>query len=119
MKSYLVALFLFGLSVSGFAHAQCAAFPCVVASVSLNDQSQAISSTPVFTPTADGVFRISLYLSTSAGTNKRAYWSTYVGWTDAHGTKQDPFTSALQNSASGANIVVQDVGGQPLLYQVK
>ena len=119
MKRYLFVTILLGLSVSGFAQTQCATFPCVVASLSLTDQSHAIPSTPIFTPTADGAFRISVYISTSPGTNQRATWTTYLGWTDLHGVKEAPFISAAQNADASANIVVQDVGGQPLLYQVK
>ena len=88
MKHYLVALFLFGLSVSGFAKAQCAAFPCVVATVTLTNQSHSILNTPIFTPTASGIFRISAYLSTSAGNNQSALWLLFVGWTDDNGARK-------------------------------
>jgi hypothetical protein len=119
MKRYLVALFLFGLSVSGFAQTQCAAFPCVVATVSLTNQSQAIPNTPIFTPTASGVFRISAYLSTSAG-NHSALWQLFVGWTDDNGARKA--STAAPPSGSNANIatfVAQDVAGVPLSYQTK
>ena len=56
MKRYLAALFLFGLSVSGFAHAQCAAFPCVVASVSLTNQTEGVSQFPLVTPNDEWAF---------------------------------------------------------------
>ena len=119
MKRYLVALFLFGLSVSGFAQAQCAAFPCVVATVSLTNQSHAIPNTPIFTPTASSVFRISAYLTTSAG-NRSALWQLFVGWTDDNGARKASTATAPSNSnANIATFVVQDVAGVPLSYQTK
>jgi hypothetical protein len=128
MKRYLLLTILFGVSVSGFAQngkakrsdgTECATLPCVIATVSLTDQSQAIPVTTIFTPTTDGAFRITVYISTSPGTNKRATWTIYLGWTDLHGAKETPFISAGQNGDSSGNIMVQAVGGQPLLYQVK
>jgi hypothetical protein len=119
MKRYLVALFLFGLSVSGFAHAQCAAFPCVVATVSLASQSQNIPSTPIFTPTSDGTFRISVYMSTSTGTIKRASWVAFVGWTDEHRVQEVGIASAAPNGWGSQSYVIREVAGQPMLYQTK
>jgi hypothetical protein len=120
MKRYLVALFLFGLSVSGFAQTQCAAFPCVVATVSLTNQSQNIPKTPIFTPTTSGVFRINAYMSTSPGTVKRAVWGFYLGSTGDNGARQYA-TGSGPSSDNGYNatFVTQDVGGQPLFYQTK
>jgi len=128
MKKYFALLMMLGLCVSGFAQTpkarradgtECAALPCVVASVSLMDQNQPIPATPAFTPITDGVFRVSAYITTSSGSNKRAEWVTFAGWTDAHGAKQLGLVSATQNSSMGQGLVVQGVGGQPLLYQSK
>src|SRR5581483_7311667 len=85
----LLALLVIGFSASAFA--QCAAFPCVVASLALTNQSQAIPATAIFTPTANGVFRISSYISTSTGTNKNATWEAFEGWTDEIGPRQGGF----------------------------
>jgi hypothetical protein len=119
MKRYLVALFLFGLSVSGFAHAQCTTFPCVVATVTLTNQSQAIPATPFFTPTQDGVFRMNVYLSTSASTNKNAYCWVFAGWTDENGLRKWGENPNQNSSTAGydSTFVVRDLGGQPLFYQ--
>ena len=106
------------IASSASAFAQCAAFPCVVASISLTNQSQAVKSAPMFTPTVAGVFRISGYVSTSAGTNSSAEWAVYLGWTDNHGPKQLLYGATHQNASDAASpITVQDVAGQPLLYQ--
>jgi hypothetical protein len=121
MKHYLVALFLFGLSVSGFAQTQCSAFPCVVATVTLTNQSQAIPSTPFFTPAQDGMFRMNVYLSTTASTNKGAYCAVFAGWTDENGSRKWQSQANQNNSNAGysSSFVVRDLGGQPLLYQTK
>jgi hypothetical protein len=120
MKRYLVALFLFGLSVSGFAHAQCAAFPCVVATVSLTNQSHTIPNTPIFTPPASGIFRINAYLSVAKSHNTLANWDLLLTWTDDNGVMKAT-TQAWQHipNAANATFVVQDVGGQPLFYKTR
>src|SRR3977135_389071 len=82
MKGYLVILFVLALSLAGFAHAQCAAFPCVVATVSLTNQSANIPMTPIFTPASNGCFRVAGYISTSNGTRSNAIWTVDLGFTD-------------------------------------
>ncbi len=113
----LLALLMIAFSASAFA--QCAAFPCVVASVSLTNQAQAIPATAIFTPRANGVFRISSYISTSNGTNKNATWEAFEGWTDDIGPRQGGFIFAVPNIDSSSTWVAQAVAGQPLLYQTK
>ena len=127
MKRCLTLLLLFALSLCGLAQdarekstgATCAAFPCVVASVSLTNQGQGIPATAIFTPAASGVFRIGTYLSTTTGTNQNATWEAFVGWTDDIGVRQGGFVFALPNIATSSTLVVQMVAGQPLLYQTK
>jgi len=121
MKRYLVALFLFGLSVSGFAQAQCAAFPCIVASVALTNQTQAALQVPLYTPPTDGLFRISAYeQTTKLGSVSGGFWKFIFGWTDP----LKPRTISGQVSDNGwstlwAPITIRDVAGQPIAYSVK
>lgn len=112
----LLALLVIGFSASAFA--QCASFPCVVASATLTNQTQPVPATPVFTPTTSGLFRVTAYMTTSTGTTN-AYWDIEAGWTDNHGFKKGAFLGAAsQNQASTyPGILVQDLAGQPLLYQ--
>jgi hypothetical protein len=114
MKRYLSLVFLFGLSLSASAQT-CTTFPCVVASVSLTNQSQRIAPTPIFTPPASGVFRVSAYMSASTGP-KNAEWELFVSWTDDLGLKFSVL-DARENGFNDLSLVVQAVGGQPLLYQ--
>ena len=120
MKRYLVALFLFGLSVSGFAQTQCTAFPCVVATVSLTNQSQNILKTPIFTPTTSGVFRINTYVTASHGNSNNAEWFVYLGWTDDLGAKSWTL-NAYENTSNAPNttFAVEDIAGQPIFYRTK
>ena len=117
MKRYLVSLFVLALSLSGFAHAQCAAFPCVVATISLTNQNTSIPNTPIFTPVTTGIFRISAYLSTTRAHVRGGLWLVQLKWTDDNGTVKD-VTVAHERSSNAfiATAVVQDIGGQPLLY---
>ena len=118
MKHYLGLLILVGLSVSAFAQT-CAVFPCVVASVSLTDQIQGIRGTPIFTPPASGIFRISAYLSVSKSDNGNALWAIYVRWTDDNLARFSSYNIGQGTSnAFNATWVVQSVGGQPLLYKI-
>ncbi len=112
----LLALLVIGFSIGAFA--QCATFPCVVASATLTNQTAAIPSTPIFTPTSDGIFRVSAYLSASASTSKSAYTYVLVGWTDENGPRKTG-SQAYQNNSNAefTNFTLRDLAGQPLLYQ--
>ena len=58
----LLTTFLVVFCVSGFAqqanrqNPSCASFPCIVASISLVNQSMSVSQAPIYTPTTSGVF---------------------------------------------------------------
>jgi hypothetical protein len=129
MKRYLILLSLLSLAASAFGQtgkakrsdgSECTAFPCIVATVSLTNQSQALTSTPIFTPVANGIFRLSAYLSAAANSHQGDYVSVFVGWTDELGAKKGVAVANQGSSnAQYATFVVQDIGGQPLLYQTK
>lgn len=127
MKHCLVVIIALGLCVSGLAQtgravrgdgAQCTALPCVVASVSLTNQSQKALQIPLFTPSSDGLYRVSAYMRTSTGTNQRASWQLTLGWTDELGTNVSG-SSIGPDSFLPITLVVRDIGGQPLAYSVK
>jgi hypothetical protein len=126
MKLYLmVILFLFGLSISGFAQktknttSSCTAFPCVVATISVVNQSTNVTQAPIYTPTEDGTFRINAYMSTSPDDNVSAYWKVVFAWTDELGLKFGGILTPHQNAYYPMTIVVNDVAGQPLAYSVR
>lgn len=119
MKHYLILLILVGASLSAFGQT-CTTFPCVVASVSLTNQTQPLPSTPIFTPTNSGIFRISAYLSTSKTNNPFASWTVSLGWTDDIGPRQSG-PKAFQNASTAGigTFVVQSLGGQPLFFRTR
>jgi hypothetical protein len=117
MKRVLfVATVLFILSTGAFA--QCSTFPCVVANVSLPQQTVAIGPTTLLTPSTAGTFRVSYYLSTGPGVNDGHDWAAYIRWTDDEGPRS-VYTQVGRNSSSApyANVVVHVVAGQPLQYR--
>lgn len=119
MKRCLILFFSVGLSAVASAQT-CSSFPCIVATVTLMDQSAAIPNTPIFTPSANGIFRITAYLSTTASTNKGARWSILTGWTDENGFRYgygDAFSGG--SDANTATSVARDLAGQPLLYSTR
>jgi hypothetical protein len=128
MKHYLVAMAVFVLCISGMAQTrkairsdgtECPTLPCVIASVTLTDQSTAALRVPIFTPTSDGIFRISSYMTTSDGTVKRAYWELSLGWTDNLATRSALALDVFPNGVAGATQLQSTVAGQPLTYTVK
>jgi hypothetical protein len=68
MKYWLLVLgCLIALSVSAFgqeatpASSPCQTLPCIVASISLINQTESVNQVPIYTPSATGFFRISYY----------------------------------------------------------
>jgi hypothetical protein len=116
MKRCLVLLvFVIGMNVSGFA--QCSAFPCVVATVTLTDQSKKIPVTSIYTPPTSGVFRVNAYMSATTGNNGGEYWQLTLQWADEIGSQQG-YTAAFtgSNNAATAAFVVRDLGGSSISY---
>ena len=71
------------LTVSSFAQT----FPTVVATVKVTGQTTPISQTVLFTPIADGMFRISGYMVTTVPKTNgtKADWAATMNWTDDAG----------------------------------
>ena len=82
----LVAAFLIVLNTSGFGqgvknqNSSCPSFPCIVASVSLTNQTGAFSDVTIYTPPADGFFRVAYYELVAPGPGEG--WSFTWKWTD-------------------------------------
>ena len=117
MKKVMIVLAAFCLMSIG-AFAQCAAFPCVVASTSLPDQTQALTPTTLFTPTAEGTFRVTAYLSTGAGTSSGNNWAVFLRWIDGQRARsQYVAVPAHGQNSPYATLVVHDLAGQPLEFR--
>lgn len=116
---HILAVLLASVALSLAASAQtCSTFPCVVASVTLTDQNQAIRGTPIFTPTSDGIFRISIYISTSNGHDPSGKYEIFWDWTDLNGPKEQSLTVFRQQGQSYTSIV-RDIANVPIRYRVK
>jgi hypothetical protein len=125
MKRYLVVIFLLGLSVSGFVRAtkaggqasQCTAFPCVVASVSLTDQTASVSQVPIFTPTTTGLYRVSYYEESSR--IQGSVWKFRWNWTDDSITRSSGTLELDPGAYSNFGLPAMWVlAGQPITYSV-
>jgi hypothetical protein len=119
MKSLLIFVFLLGASLCAAAQTTCSSFPCVVASVSLANQTANIPATDLYTPSTSGVFLVSSNISCSTGTVKGAEWETYEGWTDAFGPRTGAYLYCGMNTSAGQSLLVPAVAGQPIRYEVR
>jgi len=105
--------------------------PRIVARVALTAQTAGIPTTPLYTPAADGLFRISVYatMSTAGSTGK---WWVNTFWTDDGGAEENTAYQLPANgkaptascnsvgSACGPSVwVVSDKAGVPLSYDVE
>ena len=93
--SITITLLLLAFSVAGNAQT----FPTVVATVRLTNQTAPIKKTALFTPTADGMFRVSVYMvNVMDGGTTQMLWATGIGWTDDIGTWQLPYVAQVYTS---------------------
>lgn len=79
------AILLLFVTVAPFTFAQ--TFPAVVASVKVTNQTTPIPATVLFTPSADGLFRVSVYMVTTVPKTNgtQAVWVSNIDWTDDAG----------------------------------
>jgi len=63
--------------------------PVIVARGTITNQTKPFETT-IFTPTQDGLYRLSVYATvTTAGSSDNSYWTYLFGWTDATGMEQE------------------------------
>lgn len=128
MKGHVIALSLIVLNAVAFAQAPkakgedtgCAAFPCVVASVSLTDQTAPLSNVVLVTPTSDALYRMTYYFE---ATSNHSYWHLRFGWTDDIKARNYPTSAALNivhiSSYTSVVVVARQMAGQPLTYSTE
>ena len=121
---YLAILILFGVSTSGFAQTgkiktdgtQCATLPCVVASLSLTDQTQSVSNVPILTSSVSGLFRVSFYMDSSR--IRGSIWHLVFNWTDDLRPRQTGSYIVNAGNEAFSQFPVRGVAGQPITYTV-
>ena len=102
--------------------------PVVVKRLFLANQTQAINAATLYTPTQDGLFQVSMYLSTTTvGESGSASWSPLVAWQDESGATVTtiPGTISANSGALGfsfgsANVYAfRAVANTPITFTVE
>lgn len=118
-----ITLLLSALSLAGNAQI----FPTVVATVKLTNQTAGIAKTALFTPAADGMFRVNVYLvNTMVSPGVDALWNIGIGWTDDIGTWQYRTVAEVHTEVHNNSVFFQDPvtltlwakAGTPINYNV-
>src|SRR5262249_27819732 len=127
MRSYLTMAIFLGLSISGVAQnaqggksngTQCIAFPCVVASVNLTNQTTAVFQVPIYTPTTSGMFRVDYYETSDL--LRKGSWSFEWNWTDDLTTRSfGPFHLPPGEYFNAGVPSMWVAAGHPITYSVK
>ena len=108
--------------------------PRIVATVSLTGQTAGIAKTALFTPTNDGLFRVSAYMTMTVPMST-GFWRLNAFWTDDAGAEENviyylfsgnkPPTAACNTpdvggpSCNSAVLLFHDKAGVPLSYDVE
>jgi hypothetical protein len=127
----VVALFIGLLNVSGRTSdaAPSTAFtnPVIVATGQVLNQITPISKTTIFTPSQDGLFRLSVYATiTEPNSNSSSEWNYNLFWTDVAGLESQRRLLISNNALRGVfnwnnplyPLVFQGVAGAPVSYSV-
>src|SRR5215472_18212743 len=73
----------------------------VVARINLLDQTRPIPSVNIYTPDADGVFRITMVSNCTIGNDRGGSWSGWVTWTNELGISVPVEIAHLKADVSG------------------
>jgi hypothetical protein len=116
-KVLLIVAALCAMSIG--ACAQCATFPCVVATTSLTHQRHAIAPTTIFIPAVEGTFRFNMYMSATGDGTGQSQWQVYLRWADRIGMHHIALAafSHYETSAPFGTFVVHSVAGHPLEFR--
>jgi len=123
MKRCLVlGTLLIALCASGFGqearneNSPCASLPCIVASISLPNQTESVYQVPIYTPTTTGFFRISYYEEDPSGVG---FWTFTWNWTDDSKYQAfGPFTIQPGEYFNDGVPGMRVLAGHPITYTV-
>jgi len=101
--------------------------PIIVTRLQLTHQTGAINDMPLFTPTADGLYRVSAYAEmTTLGTDGEI--CGYLNWVDGAGTQRadliknlngtGPCLFVYQPSSATADTVISGKAGHPVAFEM-
>lgn len=86
--------------------------PKIEASQSFLNQSADLAATTVFTPSVDGMYRVSAYVRSVSGTGGAA---ARIGWTDEAGTTSTGLN--LAGSPGQCTVPMKALAGTPITIQ--
>ena len=96
--------------------------PPIVAHGKLLNQNTPLPSTTIFTPTQDGLYRLSVYLTiTRADSSSNSQWGFNVDWVDDVGVQEANFLLLGYGNVSGQFFVYQSfrAGGTAMPFEAK
>ena len=122
-RHLLVSVFLIVFCAKGFGqeansqNSPCAAFPCVVASVSLVNQTESVDRVPIYTPPTTGYFRVSYFEDN--GQLGFGNWTFTWQWTDDQKTEIfGPFQLRPGEYFNAGIPGMRVLAGHPITYTV-
>lgn len=125
MKQCLIAMVVLVLCVSGLAQTrkairsdgtECAALPCVAASVALTDQTATVPPTQLIAPADGGLFRITYYIESSR--MRGSTWFLQFFWRDDIKTRAFLNGGAGPGSYGSLSLVTRVAPGHAITYSV-
>lgn len=123
MKQHVLVATLFVLCATGLAQNGaarrngapiCGSLPCIVASVSLTDQTAPIPPTTLVTPAANGLFRVTYYLESSRV--QGSVWGVSFNWRDEMKTRTTGTLQAQAGTITAGTIAVRSITGHAITY---
>jgi hypothetical protein len=118
LSMFLIASCICGLAQGGNKQsAPCASFPCIVASIALANQTVPVSEVPIYTPTADGLFRVVYYEEVSE--TGFGIWVFTWRWTDDLKTESQDMIQLSQGAYANYGVTgIRALAGHPITYTV-
>jgi hypothetical protein len=100
-------------------------YPVVVAKGKLLNQSIAIPTTTIFTPSETGLYRASVYMTMTQSVSTTSVWQFNLFWTDDAGVESAPVVGVYTNGtppnassfSDSFSPAFEAVAGQPVSFQ--
>jgi hypothetical protein len=106
--------------------------PTILAKAKLVNQTAPIPATTIFTPSQDGLYRVSVYMSQTQLGGGYGAWDFNLNWSDNAGTEgatpyelsdnngfDGHYVNNLNASLPGATILLEAIRGVPVTYSVQ
>ena len=87
-----------------------------VNSLSLTDETAAIAATPLFTPLVSGLFRVNVYMATTAGTFTGGAIAAVITWEDEGGARQQNNIQLTGLGFAQGSVLLHAISGQAIQF---